>query len=175
MFDVDCPTTPDGDSIKQPVRPPSVARRIANSRIASNSKLAPRGIRSNNSYDRHHDGHVGLEPEEMTMDNTNNINNNNNNNNTASAAANNGGPYRAAPPPIHRTPPSNNPFDDDSVIITARRQRTHSDSWWKEDIVQERMDKTDLLEGYYGLSRKGECCKGSLSMDLWMIYTLDDY
>ena len=158
MFDVDCPNTPDGNSpkIKQPVRPPSVARRIANSRIHSSSNknnnkyIAPR-IRSSNSYDRYqrpsrsyevNDGNVGLEPEEMILPSSNNTNNE-----MAAAANNNGSMYRAAP--------SNNPFDDDSVNMTQMRRRTHSDSWWKEDIVQERADKTDLLEGYYGLSQQG--------------------
>ena len=158
MFDVDCPSTPDGNSPKAtPSRPPSVARRIANSRVAAPSrKFTPR-IRSSTSYDHasnnsygsraratsYDNGRqaVGLEPEEMIIP-------------PQQTRAPTSGPalYHAAPPTNPSTPPSNNPFDDDSALP---RRRTHSENWWKEEIVNEREDKGDALDGYYGLSQKG--------------------
>lgn len=153
MFDVDCPNTPDGNSPKAtPSRPPSVARRIANSRVSSaNNKVTPR-IRTSNSYD-HNRGrstsydyeratNVGLEPEEVIHQPA------------RPRAPSSGGLYRAAPPANPSTPPSNNPFDDDKSLV---RGRTHSENWWREEIVNEREDKSDVLDGYYGLSEKGPC------------------
>lgn len=147
MFDVDCPNTPDGNSPKAtPARPPSVARRIANSRVANRPN-----IRSGNSYDRHrgratsYDGPtVGLEPEEV-------IHHPQPRSRAPSAGAVN--LYHAAPPANPSTPPSSNPFDDDRSL--QQRGRTHSETWWKEEIVNESDDKGDVLDGYYGLSQKG--------------------
>ena len=61
--------------------------------------------------------------------------------------------YRVTPPTNPSTPPSSNPFDDASLVMN--RRRAHSDTWWKEEIVNEREDKGDVLDGYYGLSQKG--------------------
>jgi hypothetical protein len=54
--------------------------------------------------------------------------------------------------PYHAAPASNNPFDTD----VGTRARTHSEGWWKEEIVDESDNKKDVLEGYYGLSQKGK-------------------
>ena len=36
----------------------------------------------------------------------------------------------------------------------GNRRRSHSDNWWKEEIVDETDDKEDAMESYYGLSKK---------------------
>jgi hypothetical protein len=151
MFDVDCPNTPDGNSPKAtPHRPPSMTRRIQASSRSNNSKFTPR-IRSSTSYDHgprgsynnreratSYDGRGGLEPEGSTQ--------------LTRAPSSGPGLYRASPS-YERGSASHNPFDDDKSLV---RGRTHSDSWWKEEIVNERDDKREVLDGYYGLSQKGE-------------------
>ena len=72
---------------------------------------------------------------------------------------NNGGGYHAAPNSggaigVGSGNNTNNLFADP---IEASRRRTYSDSWWKEEIVEESMNKEDELDGYYGLSMKGKC------------------
>ena len=50
----------------------------------------------------------------------------------------------------------NNPFGRSIQEFSAEsnnRQRSASDSWWKEEIVDETLDKTNSMESYYGLTK----------------------
>jgi len=69
---------------------------------------------------------------------------------------------------VAETNSPNNPFVDASYYYNAtppspspailefsansNRQRSASDSWWREEIVDEALDKTNKMEDYYGLS-----------------------
>lgn len=99
-------------------------------RRIANARTASTGRHTNRiraaSYDDHR---VGLEPEEVVR--------------PSAPRGNINVTYRS------------NPFDDDSLHKQQQRGRTHSENWWREDIVDESADKEDVLDGYYGLSQKG--------------------
>ncbi|KAL7478327.1 hypothetical protein ACHAW6_004096 [Cyclotella cf. meneghiniana] len=151
MFDVDCPQTPDGNSPKTtPSRPHynPPRRNFANSSItAPNRKFVPRARSTSYEYYPRRNVIGGIEPEETAHVPPRTT--------AGVVRAPSSGPalygraYHAAP----GYSSSNNPFDDDGRD-SSNRARTHSDSWWKEEIVDESDDKGDVLDGYYGLSKK---------------------
>ena len=152
MFDVDCPQTPDGNSPKTtPSRPPNIPprRNFANSTTTGvNRNFVPRARSTSYEYHARRNVVGGIEPEETAHVPPRTT--------AGVVRAPSSGPtlygraYHAAP----GCSSSNNPFDDDGGD-TSNRARTHSDSWWKEEIVDENDDKGDVLDGYYGLSKKG--------------------
>ncbi|KAL7461202.1 hypothetical protein ACHAXS_003010, partial [Conticribra weissflogii] len=56
-------------------------------------------------------------------------------------------------PFVDASPPSPSPtILEFSASSTNNRQRSASDSWWREEIIEEALDKTTKMEDYYGLS-----------------------